>query len=99
MAVALMCNAKKGLSAKQMERDMGVSYKTAWYLNHRIRKAMDEGNGDCSPVLLRQMRRSLGAGMIDGVNVAHTISRHYSERFNARQKRTTPKSAHSLSVS
>lgn len=45
MAVALMCNAKKGLSAKQMERDMGVSYKTAWYLNHRIRKAMDEGNG------------------------------------------------------
>ncbi len=46
MAVALMCNAKKGISAKQMERDMGVSYKTAWYLNHRIRKAMDEGVGD-----------------------------------------------------
>ncbi len=46
MAVALMCNAKKDLSAKQMERDMGVSYKTAWYLNHRIRKAMDEGNGN-----------------------------------------------------
>jgi transposase-like protein len=43
MAVALMCNAKKGLSAKQMERDLGVSYKTAWYLCHRIRKAMDEG--------------------------------------------------------
>jgi hypothetical protein len=39
LAVALMCNAKKGISAKQMERDMGVSYKTAWYLNHRIRKA------------------------------------------------------------
>lgn len=43
LAVALMCNAKKGVSAKQMERDMGVSYKTAWYLNHRIREAMDEG--------------------------------------------------------
>lgn len=42
-AIALMCTAKKGLSAKQMERTMGVSYKTAWYLNHRIRKAMDEG--------------------------------------------------------
>jgi hypothetical protein len=42
-AVALMCNAKKGLSAKQMERDLGVTYRTAWYLNHRIRKAMDEG--------------------------------------------------------
>jgi len=42
-AVALMCNAKKGLSAKQMERDLGVTYRTAWYLNHRIRKAMEDG--------------------------------------------------------
>jgi len=40
LAVAIMCNAKKSVSAKQMERDMGVSYKTAWYLNHRIREAM-----------------------------------------------------------
>ena len=44
MAAALMCNAKKGLSAKQMERDLGVSYRTAWYLSHRIRKAMEDGN-------------------------------------------------------
>jgi len=43
MACALMCNAKKGLSAKQMERDLGVTYRTAWYLNHRIRKAMEDG--------------------------------------------------------
>ncbi len=43
MAAALMCNAKKGLSAKQMERDLGVTYRTAWYLNHRIRKAMEDG--------------------------------------------------------
>jgi len=43
IAVALMCNAKKGLSAKQMQRDLGVTYRTAWYLNHRIRKAMVEG--------------------------------------------------------
>ena len=40
MAVALMVNAKKGLSALQMKRDLKVAYKTAWYLNHRIRKAM-----------------------------------------------------------
>jgi transposase-like protein len=45
MAIAIMCNAKKGASAKQIERDLGVSYKTAWYLCHRIRKAMDEGMG------------------------------------------------------
>ena len=42
-AIALMCNAKKGLSAMQMQRDLGVSYRTAWYLNHRIRKAMEDG--------------------------------------------------------
>ena len=41
MAVALMVNAKKGLSAKQMQRDLGCAYKTAWYLCHRIRKAME----------------------------------------------------------
>ena len=43
-AITLMLNAKKGLSAKQMQRDLGIGgYKTAWYLNHRIRKAMAEG--------------------------------------------------------
>jgi hypothetical protein len=45
MAVAIMCNARKGVSAKQMERDMNVSYKTAWYLNHRIRKGVEETGG------------------------------------------------------
>ena len=40
MAVALMVNAKKGLSALQLKRDLKTAYKTAWYLSHRIRKAM-----------------------------------------------------------
>src|ERR1700682_1690446 len=40
MAVALMVNAKKGISALQLKRDIKVAYKTAWYLNHRIREAM-----------------------------------------------------------
>ncbi len=43
MAIALMVNAKKGLSAKQLQRDLHVAYRTAWYLSHRIRKAMEEG--------------------------------------------------------
>ena len=42
MAMALMCEAKKGLSALQLSRHLGVQHKTAWYLCHRIREAMDE---------------------------------------------------------
>lgn len=44
MATLLMVEAKKGISANQMKRTLGVSYKTAWYLCHRIRHAMTEVN-------------------------------------------------------
>lgn len=40
MAVLLIIEAKKGVSANQLKRILGVSYKTAWYLCHRIRAAM-----------------------------------------------------------
>ena len=39
-AVHLMSASKKGISAKQLERMLGVSYKTAWFMAHRIREAM-----------------------------------------------------------
>ena len=40
LAIYLMCESKKGISANQMKRTLGVSYKTSWYLCHRIRQAM-----------------------------------------------------------
>ena len=42
-AIYLMIESKKGISANQMKRTLGISYKTAWYLCHRIRNAMSNG--------------------------------------------------------
>lgn len=44
MATFLIVEAKKGMSAKQLQRTLGVSYRTAWYLSHRIREAMFQAN-------------------------------------------------------
>jgi transposase-like protein len=44
-AVHLMCASKKGISAKQLERMLGVTYKTAWFMCHRIREAMKSDSG------------------------------------------------------
>jgi transposase-like protein len=46
LAVYLMGESKKGISANQLKRTLGVSYKTAWYLCHRIRAAMVDESGD-----------------------------------------------------
>ena len=43
MAIYLLNSSKKGMSALQMNRMMGGSYKTAWFMMHRIREAMREG--------------------------------------------------------
>jgi transposase-like protein len=42
LATLLLCEARKGMSANQVKRTLGISYKTAWYLCHRIRAAMSE---------------------------------------------------------
>lgn len=40
MAIFIICSSKKSISSKQLERMLGVTYKTAWFMSHRIRFAM-----------------------------------------------------------
>lgn len=42
LAVYLIVESKKGISANQLKRTLDVTYKTAWYLSHRIRAALNE---------------------------------------------------------
>jgi transposase-like protein len=42
-AIYLLCASKKGISAHQLHRTLGVTLKTAWFMGHRIREAMRDG--------------------------------------------------------
>src|SRR5712672_1067413 len=44
MAVYLLNSSKKGISAHQIHRTLKVTYKTAWFMMHRIREAMRTGS-------------------------------------------------------
>lgn len=48
-AVYLLSASKKGVSAHQLHRTLEVTYKTAWFMAHRIREAMD-GDSDAPPM-------------------------------------------------
>lgn len=63
-ATLLLCEAKKGMSACQIQRTLGIgSYKTAWYLCHRIRHAMVQTD---KPMLDGKVE--LDATYVGGVN-------------------------------
>jgi transposase-like protein len=49
-ASALMAASKKGVSAHQLHRMLGVTYKTAWFMEHRLREAMKEDVKSSGPL-------------------------------------------------
>ena len=71
VSIYLMVESRKGISANQLKRILGVSYKTAWYLCHRIRSAMGP-NETTGPTLFgvvevdETLRRptALGSGQV-----------------------------------
>ena len=43
LALHLLASSKKGICAHQLHRNLGISYKAAWFMAHRLRYAMAEG--------------------------------------------------------
>jgi transposase-like protein len=69
LAVYLICESKEGISAKQIQRTLDVSYRTAWYLAHRVRDAMGDdeqpllgGTAEVDETLLGGKRKGYGVG-------------------------------------
>jgi transposase-like protein len=75
VAVYLLCESKKGMSANQLKRLLKVSYKTAWYLCHRIRAAMSEANPVplTGTVEMDETYIGRGRGMGSGNRDRHTM--------------------------
>src|SRR5207247_1536292 len=43
LAIHLLASSKKGISAHQLHRNLGISYQSAWFMAHRLRYAMMQG--------------------------------------------------------
>src|SRR6202158_2281827 len=50
LAFALYTASKKGFSAHQLHRTLGVTYRSAWFMAHRIRESMAETKGPTNPI-------------------------------------------------
>jgi transposase-like protein len=70
-AVFLMASTRCGISAKQLEREIGVTYKTAWRMFNRIRSLLSESDGQLGGTVeidhtyIGGKRRGMGRGYID----------------------------------
>ena len=93
VTIYLICESKKSISANQIKRTIGVTYKTAWHLCHRIRSAM-QGNLSGGPTLFGVVevdetlvggkRRGVGTGNSAGKTwVAGAVQRGGEVRIEA----------------
>jgi transposase-like protein len=73
LATYLMCESTTGTSANKIARTLGISYKSAWYLCHRIRKAMGEALPG-EPQVSAGVRRSISASH-------HSVSAKHLDRY------------------
>lgn len=77
LATHLLTSSKKGYSAHQLHRNIGVTYKTAWFMAHRIREAMREPNRD-------EKMGGGGSGPIEADETFWGLDRHPDKRATPR---------------
>jgi hypothetical protein len=78
LAIYTIIESKKGVSANQLKRELDVSYKTAWYLCHRIRTAMSQLSDGEERVLLSgiiEMDETFVGGKTEGRGEATKATR------------------------
>ncbi len=90
MAIHLMCASKKGMSAHQLHRMLGITYKCAWFMGHRIRYAMAQqsfikmqGVIECDETYVGGKGKTQFRGRATGATrtaVVSVISRHGEAR-------------------
>jgi transposase-like protein len=80
-AMFLLCGSKKGISANQLHRTLGVTLKSAWFLAHRIREAMGD-SGASGPLG--------GAGKVVEVDETYIGPRDKSPDKQAHRRRGKP---------
>jgi transposase-like protein len=78
LAVYLICQSKKGMSAHQLHRMLKVHYRTAWYLCHRIRHAVEQANepkmdGICEVDETYVGGKKIGKGVWAGKNAKEVV--------------------------
>jgi transposase-like protein len=71
LAVYLIVESKKGISANQLKRTLDVSYKTAWYLCHRIRAALNEVDAQLLKGIVESDETLIG-GKVEGKGHGYT---------------------------
>ena len=106
IATYIMIESQKGVSANQLKRMIGVSYKTAWYLCHRIRRAMTEacpeplGNEsstvECDEKYTGGRRRYVGSGHVGNKTTVLGAKERGGQVRMAAEKRRTRKALHAF---
>ena len=82
LAFRLMCSSKKGVSAHQLHRMLSVTYKTAWFMAHRVREAM------------RPLAAEDGGGTLGGANKVVEVDETYvGGKARNRKNHVPPKEA------